>query len=568
MASSDRLLGLIDSAYEVADSPERFDTFLEAVRRYLFNEEVNGRIATDVPHNPTSDPLIDSHTDRILKAVSRAFAQASASDGRNHAILYISPNGSHVSGNLAAQVLMNLDFPCALEDLPLDRETKRAVLRSNTDGLTDHQAEEIHLTTIGTSEPKPCLALIRHHAQRGDDTEVSISHIDWSPHLIFQIGRAFGLTNSETDILEGYLRKFSQKEIASRRNRSLQTVKAQSKTILRKTGCSRMSDVVQLSAGIAYLLRQLPKEDLPPINTDWKTPKEGMHRIKRSDGRRISWYQIGSGTDPVLFIHGLVQGPFFTPELIREITRAGYYFICPSRPGFGFSDPSKSRASYNETSLDDANRVLEHLGVASCAVLGHQGGTSHAFRIANALGERCKGLLIVDGGVPLNETDDFDSIEPNSRLLAAAAKRSPSMLKMVARISKIVYRKRGIEPFLGKTYGASEVDMAALQDPDIFSVVCAGVYHVTEQSSEIWVRDGASAMHDWSSDFTCDTPNQIWLQARHAKTLGVDVVERRLKDLPCAQLTIVPDAGNTLLYTHPHTVITALEEIAVHNSQG
>jgi len=561
MTSTDRLLGLINAAYDVADGSDRFDRFLGEAERYLFNGEVNGQIAPDVRHVPGSDPLLDSHADRILQTVSRAFAQVGKSDERNHAVLVVNSGGTRVTGNRAAEELMDVLFPCALKDLPLDHSTRLAIQRSTAPGKVDGKSEEILLTTIETPQPKSCLALVRHQVRQGDAIEISISYIDWSPQLISQLGGAFGLTETETEILEGYLRKQSQKEIAERRDRSLQTVKVQSKTILRKTGCSRMSDVVQLSAGIAYLLRQMPNDDVEPSKNDWVTPKQNMNILRRPDGRKLAWYRIGSGAQPALFVHGLVQGPFFTAALIAEISQAGFYLICPSRPGFGYSDPSSSRASYNQDVVDDARNLLNHLGVASCVVLGHQGGTSHAFRTANALGDNCKSLLIVDGGVPLNEAEDFASIDPNSRLLAAAARRSPSMLKMITRVSKAVYRKRGVSPFLKKTYGASGPDLAALKDPELLSVLSAGVYHVAEQSSEIWVRDGDAAMQDWSADFTCGCPRQFWIQARQAKTLDVEVVERRLKSLPCASLTIVPDAGNTLLYTHPHVVAKALIDI-------
>lgn len=560
MSSSDRLLGLIDAAYDVAAGPIEFDKFLDTVQNYLFDQDNSGRIAGDVRHQPENDATLDSHTDRIRNLVSRTFRQQSETAERYHAVLVINSAGVVITANPAAKELMGTDFPCDLQDLPFDHATVQAIRKNQTLGQDDDQADNIILATIESSEPKSCLALIQRPSPADGTLQVSVSYIDWSRRLISRLGRAFDLTRSETEILEGYLRKLSQKEIALLRKRSLQTVKVQSKAILRKTGCARMSDVVQLSAGIAYLLRQMPAQESSDPLIEWVTPKQGMDVLQSPGGRQIAWYRVGLGSKPVLFVHGLVQGPFFPEDFIDAASRAGYYLICPSRPGFGYSDPSSSRESYNQTCVDDALTVLNHLSISTCSILGHQGGTSHAFRLANALGETCNSLLIVDGGVPLNEAEDFASIERNSRLLAAAAKRSPSLLKLITRLSKAVYRKWGVEPLMRKTYGASSFDLKAMKNPKYFSALAAGYYHVGQQKSEIWVRDGAAAMDDWSADFSCDCPNQVWVQAEHSKTLGIEVVERGVKTLPRAKLKIIPDAGNTILYTHPHEVLNALTD--------
>lgn len=562
MSASDRLLGLIDAAYDIAASPVKFDNFLNEAQNYLFDRDQSGRIARDVRHQTGNDPSLDSHTDRIRDLVTRAFAQRSETADRHHAILIVNSTGTVISGNPAAKQLMSSDFPCALQDLPLDHATVQTISKNQTQGARDDRADKIVLATVESTEPKSCLALIQRHSPGDGMTQVSVSYIDWSPHLISRLGKAFDLTKSETEILEGYLRKSSQKEIANLRERSLQTVKVQSKAILRKTGCARMSDVVQLSAGIAYLLRQMPDPEPVTPMSDWVTPKTGMGIIQRPGGRRVAWYRVGSGLRPVLFVHGLVQGPFFPADFVDAISHAGFYLICPSRPGFGYTDPSTSRETYNQTCSDDVLAVLDHVGVSNCTVFGHQGGSSHAFRLAKALGERCNSMLIVDGGVPLNEAEDFDSIEPNSRLLAAAARRSPSLLKLITRLSKAVYRKWGVEPLMRKTYGASTFDSNAMKNPGCYSVLAAGFFHVGEQKSEIWVRDGAAAMEDWSADFECDCARQVWVQAEHSKTLAVEVVMRGVKKLPRAELRVIPDAGNTLLYTHPHDVVIALTDVS------
>ena len=79
---------------------------------------------------------------------------------------------------------------------------------------TTFQAQDrIILASIETVQVRACLALIQRPKDNEDMLQVSLSYIDWSAGLMVRLGEAFGLTASETKILEGYLGNLSQKDI-------------------------------------------------------------------------------------------------------------------------------------------------------------------------------------------------------------------------------------------------------------------------------------------------------------------------------------------------------------------
>ena len=559
MADAEPTLRLIDAAYKVADEAEHLEKFYDEIESYLFRGLKKNKLKHDGPAPIEEQTGIERHTHRISRLVARSIEEADHIVQTNHAVLILSERSRLVTGNEAARSLLACRFPCAFEDLPFDHE---AVANIREVAQNAFLKDQVCLISVETEQVHPCLALIQRPAQENGSIRISISYIEWSKELLEQIGTALQLSNSEIEILEGYLYKRSQKEIAQQRERSLETVKVQSKSILRKARASKMSEVVQLAAGIAYLYRLDPVERMGPSADEWITPKTGLRYCRRKDGSKFGWYKIGSGQIPILFVHGLVQGPFFSGNFARKMSDAGFHLLCPSRPGFGYSDPSLSRESYTTTVVEDALTLLESEKIESCVVMNQQGGTNHSFRIANALGSRCLGLYLVDSGVPTSP-EDLEHIERNSRILAGAAMRAPSLLKMVTGIGRRVYRKRGARALLELPFGNCPYDLATLDNADMFRLQAFGVFHVTQQSSEIWVREGMPMMNDWSDEFQAYNGRQYWLQGALSTIMEIGVIQRYLKRCasPNIEMNVLPDAGNTLYYTHEDEIIEGMKKI-------
>ena len=561
MSLNKRYFDMLGAAYDVPNETARFEGFLDAAMAYFFDGAEDGFLAGDVPRHEGDDDTLDTHGQRVGALVEAASRRDASNADRFHAILDVSARNGLVSGNAAAAQLTGRTFPCPFDELPLDPGALSEIRRAMR-ATTAQAQDRIILANIETGPSRACLALIQRPKDSADLLHVSLSYIDWSPALMTRLGEAFGLTSSETEILEGYLGNLSQKEIARERDRALDTIKGQSKSILRKTGCARMSDVVQLSASIAYLMRQLPEQANPPSAETWVTPKCGMEMLARPGGRELAWYKAGAGETPVLFIHGYLQGPFFTAEMLAGLAGANVHFIAPSRPGFGYTSPSRSRADFDKTVVEDAVALVDHLGLSKVSLCIHQGGSSHGFRIAKALGDRLGDILVLGGGIPIDEDRHLAHMDRQTRFAAMATRHAPSVMKMVMSVGLPVYRRRGTKAFLKAQYVRSPGDIATLDNPALMKVQAEGLYHAVEQGAEAWLRDGGAAMADWSHDLEAVTAQQTWLQAEDCTIISATDVAEHMAPRANVDFQILPGHGSNILHTATDTICAHLAKLA------
>jgi pimeloyl-ACP methyl ester carboxylesterase/DNA-binding CsgD family transcriptional regulator len=561
MSVNKRYFDMLGAAYDVPRETASFEAFLTASMAYFFDGADDGRLAADVPRHVLEDETLDVHGARIGALVEEVARREAARTETFHAVLEISARTGAVTGNAAAAQLMGQTFPCALEDLPLDVSALAEIRRTMRAG-TRQTPDRIILANVETGEARTCLALIQQPRPDAGQVQVSLSYVDWSADLMQRLGEAFGLSASETEVLEGYLAGLSQKEIAAQRARSLETIKGQSKNILRKTRCARMSDVVQLSASIAYLIRQLPEPAGPEGGEIWSTPRDNLFFLARPGGRQIAWYKVGAGRRTVMFLHGYLQGPFFTPQFLEALARADVQLVAPSRPGFGYTSLSRSRADFDRTVVEDALALVEHLGLSPVSLCMHQGGASHGFRIAGALGNRLGDILMIGGGIPIDERRHLAHMDPQTRFAAMATRHAPSVMKMVMSVGLPVYRRRGTRAFLEAQYARAPLDLATLDDSALLKVQAEGLYHAVEQGGEAWVRDGASAMADWSEDLEAIRTPQIWLQAADCSIISAQDVAERIAGQPHVEFEILEGHGSNILHTAAELVCRRLGQLA------
>ncbi|RIJ24409.1 alpha/beta fold hydrolase [Henriciella barbarensis] len=546
-----RYFELLGRAYEIPLESTGFESFLDAAHDYFCADPETGKVAEDVAR--FSHEGLEDHTsrlERIFDVAMKAEAHDAETDTRYHSVLRVAVGTMQVHGNEAAIALLGCDFPRRLSELPFDHEA----LNQIREILSEPNREDlIVLARVREDNPRPCLALVQ--PGHGDDTEarISLSFIHWSDGLIERLGSALGLTESETEVLQGHLDNKTPREIAEERGRSPETVKVQAKTILRKTGCARMTDVVRLAASISYLLRKMPDARRADLD-DWATPVSSLAQTVR-DGRSIAYYRHGpsSAKTTVLFSHALIQGPFFAPAFLSMLADAGIRLLAPSRPGYGYSDPPRSADTFEADAVADALAVLESEQAGDVHVVGHQLGTSHAFRIANALGARARSLIFINGGIPLDEKH-YASMDRRVRFAAMATRHAPAILKMANALGIRSFKKKGVRAFLTDRYARSEVDMRALLMPGVMDLHAHGTFHACEQEGLPFFLDEKSKHSDWSADALSASCRQYWLQPEDCSIVDPEAVREFVGKLRGARFETEPGAGAIMLYQRPERV--------------
>ncbi len=553
---------VLGAAYDVAEEPDRFDDLLVVAHDYFFPDNEGGELSSSVPRHAGYNKKLERRMARLSHILEYELnGETSSSIDTFHARLSINPASFSVDGNVAAKRLTGCSFPCRIDDLPFDHMTLRRLKGHLVPRLADDgKSDRIVLAIVEEPDLRSCLALIQRRKENDANLIVAISYIDWSDELLAQLGDAFGLTKSELKVMEASLQRKTQKQIAAQRGTSLDTVKDHSKSILRKTGCARMSDVAQLCASIAYLLRQYPGAESVHSLSDWQTPTVDMQTLSVKGERELAYYKYGSGKRVILFIHGFIFGPFLPTALHQWANQRDMTFICPSRPGFGHTSPSPSHRDYDQTVIDDCIALAVHLDLQQVRLFAHQGGVSHAFRIAAALTERVTDMVMINAGIPIDEASHLAHMNRMTRMSGIACKHAPSLMATVLNLGIPVYRKRGVEWGLRDYFKNSPVDLKSLDSPETLSLNANGSYHIVEQGADAWVRDGAAAMADWEADFDAVCLPQLWIHAERCPVLAPHFVEAFIARKLDQTVHIIPEAGVNILYDCPEAIVDILDQ--------
>lgn len=564
---SERLLNLIDKAWD-AQSEDGYSAVIAAAREYLFVREDEPKLAPDIDDTRDIDPRVERQIARIQDHMDRHAAQGSGAGHEDIGVLFaqmtLLPAGQIVEANAACATLFD-GPPQHLSDLGLDHasvKSVQSVLANLAEGVSP-QRHILHL--LSEWDDRPIFALchlvtVERHGARLRALRLSLSYVQWTPQILSHLAAAMGLTKSEAEVLGLLLEGVPQKDIAARRDRSVDTVKAQIKSILRKAGTARTTDLVQLCCGIAFMLNVSRDSGEPITEIAARDDIKVEQFLRLRDGRTLSFHVYGAEFGrPVLFFHGQIQGPYFTRAFCDGLKRHNIALYCPSRPGFGHTDAAESDAAFNQTVLKDTLELVAHIGAPRLPFIVLQGGVSHAFRAAGALGPACQSMLMVDAGIPIEEAY-IAKMERQTQLAAYAVKYAPSVLNLVTRVAIATHRKN-LRGFLEKLYKDAPIDLATLEIPELRGVQERGAAHVIAQGHKAFINDGRAAMQNWHNDFeACRETPQHWLHPSDCPIMKAEFVTDYVGARTDHRVEIVPNAGYTLLHTHGDLVLSALAQ--------
>lgn len=558
---SDRLLNLLDKAYETPFRPDSFDELMKAAHDFYFSESDDFSSHALAVRDYENNPSISSHLARIERLLGeRELENRSHPSNLNRPALIallINPETGLVEGNTLAQEFFGHSFPIPLNKLNLDTSSRRQLLGMARQAVAaDTFNNDICLIKRKgdtAANIAKCGRWINSEFINGAQIRglaVSIAHFNWTPEALQFCQAMFNLSTSETEVLAALLNGHSQTDIAETRRRSVETIKSQSKAILRKSGCSKTTDLLVLAT--TYGLLADPGKQQTAITHKELAPFARPDRIfKRADGRKISYGTYGDPAGrPVLFIHGLVQGPFFPADMVENFKRDKIRVIAPSRPGFGQTDAPHIWRDFNQTVVEDMVQLLPELTSQPVTVVAHQGGTSHACRIAFALGRQTRNLVMVSAGIPIDEKKHIPHMGVQTRVAALGVKYTPRILETVIHIGIVNWLRKGIKAYNQHLFSNSPTDLAYLEDPRIYAICETGILHMVEQGAKALIHDGKAAMDDWEIDFLKLKCPITWLHGTKDPIIRYDFVQEFAEKHGGAPIELVEGGGNTMHLSH------------------
>jgi len=168
-----------------------------------------------------------------------------------------------------------------------------------------------------------------------------------------------------------------------------------------------------------------------------------------SDGVSLKFIDAGTG-DPVLLVHGFassVKYNWVDPGWVGLMTRNGYRVIAYDARGHGESQKLYDPAAYQPAlMMEDARRLLDHLGIARADVMGYSMGArltafltlAHPERVRSAIFGGLGGNMVrpMAGTGPIAHALEAPSIDevvnPTARTFRAFAEKTGSDLKALA----------------------------------------------------------------------------------------------------------------------------------------
>jgi len=558
---SDRLLNLLDKAYDAPFRPDSFHDLMKAAHDFYFSEpddfSAHALAVSDYENNAS----ISSHLARIERLLDERELENRSHPGNINRpaliALLIDPETGLVEGNALAREFFKHGFPIHMNKLSLDAGSRRNLLDMAQDAVAaDGFNNDICLIKRKddtAAHLAKCGKWINSEFTNGARTRglaVSIAHFQWTAEALQFCRSMFNLSVSETEVLAALLNGHSQTEIAETRGRSVETIKVQSKAILRKSGCSKTTDLLVLAT--TYGLLADPGKQPSGSSRAGVAGFARPDRIfTRADGRKISYGVYGDPAGkPVLFIHGLVQGPFFPADMIGKFQEDGIRMIAPSRPSFGQTDAPHDWKAFDQTVVDDVMQLLPEITDEPVTVIAHQGGTSHACRIAFALGKQTRNMVMVGAGIPIDEKKHIPHMGVQTRVAALGVKYTPRILETVIHIGIVNWLRKGIKPYAEHLFSNSPTDQAFLEDPRIYAICEAGILHMIEQGAKAIIHDGKAAMADWEHDFLKLACPIKWLHGTKDPIMRYDFVQEFVGTHGGAPVQLVENGGNTMHLSH------------------
>lgn len=561
LTHSNRLLNLLDKAYDAPFRPDSFHDLMNAAHEFYFSDPADLSSHALANADYENNPTISSHLARIERLLNeRELENRSYPMNINRptlVALLVDPETGLVEGNSLAKEFFKHDFPLHIRNMNLESACRSQLLKMAksavaTGGFTG-DISLIKRKDDTVAHLAKCGKWVSCEVGSGAQSRglaVSIVHFEWTAQALEFCQSMFDLSVSETEVLAALLNGKTQPEIAELRCRSVETIKSQSKSILRKSGCRKISDLLVLATTYGLLVdpgkahSAIARAEVPFFARPDRI-------FTRPDGRRISYGVYGDPAGkPVLFIHGLVQGPFFPSDMIEKFKRDKIRIIAPSRPSFGQTDIPLNWKDFDQVVVDDVMQLVPEITDQPLTVVAHQGGVSHACRIAFALGKQTKNMVMVGAGIPIDEKKHLDHMGLQTRIAALGVKYTPRILETMIHIGIVNWLRKGIKPYAEHLFSNSPTDQAYLEDPRIYPICEAGILHMIEQGAKAIIHDGMAAMADWESDFLRLSCPIKWLHGTEDPIMRYDYVQEFVEAHGGAPVELVENGANTMHLSH------------------
>ena len=475
---------LIGAVYDAVIDHARFEEILGLVLALVeATVEDRGGVSDAI------DETLVTHFERaeyILGSIDRPAAAPTESTRDNLTATTPDPmisagrDGRILSASTRAQAALGLGQGDSIWDLAMHADSAARLEALMGDGAID---DRLVLRVARVDDTRPMTLAARLVPVEGGRSRGLALHelsLQFSSATVDLVMRSFGLTPAETKVLSHLAEGLTPSEIAIARARSIETIRAQIRSLVAKTDASHVTDLVGLALGAAQVA---------PRPLDASGGPDGPRRLIRlPDGRAIDLAEQGDPDGrPVLFVHGCLGGRRLPPTADLALKERGIRMICPARPLHGTSDRSPAGAGHSIA--HDWCALFDILGIDECGVIAYDVGVGVVLRALPEMRGRISNLLGVSMVPPLTEWSALTGMPVQQRVFPTLARISPGLVGYLARIGDRRLRTAGMEGFAEVVFKDAPTDLDVTNDPELRRLLWEGhLFHV-EHGSESFIGD-------------------------------------------------------------------------------
>lgn len=566
---------LISRLYDVALDPTRYEALLdqwESIMGPLRGVEADAHgIASQSAFFAEHFRRADAFLDNIGTDIDQNEALLGKFD-KAAALLFGS--GQKIIGvNAAAHAVFSVDKSKSVGDLPIEEEDALAL------------AAEIARLLAAKSSPPPSVFRVRskdlsqviifHMQQKIVDGQTPLvlavsSQVGWPENFSALLIESFGYTSAEVDVVRQLIECASIKEIAVKRERSVDTVRVQIKSVLSKTEVNSqvelvrlvlsMMDIASFAVGKGMGLRLVSQgfEKLEP---------RPFITIFTDDGRRLDYLVLGDpkGT-PVLFLplnYGLIRWP---ASAEAQAAKMGIKVIVPVRAGFGNTDQVRDIKKYVETVCADTMVVLKAEGVGPCPVVSLSSDFMIATHLSHYYPGQVTAVLACGGMMPNSHPEMYERMDKWHRFILASARYTPKLLPFMVKSGLHLARRIGKRGFVHAVYGGSEADISTFEEPEVFEAMVTGSEVMFAENADSATSFSLQLIHQETNDWrdkVMKLKNQVpvhFICGLQSPEVHPDTLAFYQVEYPWVEYSVHKDAGELIFFRHWRTVLQILNK--------
>ncbi|MGZ9810003.1 LuxR C-terminal-related transcriptional regulator [Pseudoroseicyclus sp. H15] len=553
---------VINGVYEVAIDPRRYEALLDRwqslVARRQMQEGEGAQLSRVSPHVSRAEQTLS----RMIEAEQNS-AEAVLSTITHNAAFVVDSSLTVTAANRAATASIGMAAGARLEHLETLVIEKEPLVARARQLLQGNSGAPQILRLHGSRTGKAVLISYRRYESDTGAPELLVvtSEMAWPPAFAELLRSTFSLTVAETEVMRALSEGTALADIAEARGRSVETVRAQLKSVMAKTETSSQIELVRLTLSMLELSRfSGPAEGEPAqfgvgANASGLPPRP-IHQMTLPDGRRMEYLILGDPKGrPCLYLpldYGLTRWPA-SAEVAAA--RAGIRIIVPIRAGYGASDPLPAKTAELATRLaEDHIALLAHLGVGPLPIVMMGDDAPIAFRIHRLAPERISAIIGCAPMLPLTGPEQLERMGKWHRFVLAGARYTPHLLPFMVQAGFALARKAGKRAFLESVYQNSAADMATFEVPEVFEALVTGsdvALSKTHMANEAFTNELLMKVrNDWRADVTFTegrVPVHVLAGLQDPQVPKQTVEENRL-DYPWIETQVFPDAGQLLFF--------------------